>query len=83
MKFNDQVAYICVDCKKGFRRHQLTPVRKYVNKKTKYLKCDVCIEKEACRLINETVVANNLTQAYKFLFNMIKGGDLPEHEKGY
>ena len=26
MKFKDQVAYICVDCKKGFRRNQLTPV---------------------------------------------------------
>ena len=70
MKFKDQVAYICVDCKKGFTRDRLTPVRRFTNRKTKYLKCDSCIEHSAEDLRLKGIVRNNLTQAYKFLFGV-------------
>lgn len=61
MKFKEQVAYICVDCKKGFRREQLTPVQCQLGLKAKFLfrfaknnkklMCDSCIENQAKSMV--------------------------------
>lgn len=57
MKFKDQVAYICVDCKKGFRIYQLTKVR--ITGSSRWaLKCDSCIKTQAKNLIFNPISKN-------------------------
>lgn len=70
LRFKDQVAYICLDCRKGFRRHQLTPVRLYINNRKTALKCKSCIEANANDLVDNKVYNHTLTSAYKWLLNV-------------
>lgn len=69
MKFKDQVAYLCANCRKGFKRSQLTKVRTG-HKNKMWLKCNNCIEQDAKDIAEKT--GSHIVTVYKYILALPK-----------